>query len=436
MIKYNSNNIVIGQIKQLLNSFNLPKCVCLNNCLKVNSLPEGDDIIEGKLYLFNRSVYIGYFDTIDDVKKTKDITINNKIYIHNNVVYRSCFDENKQIKLTPTPLTYRWGKKLDNITKNLNINNIIYDSYTHKYLGEYLRFLRDYQDLDLMSLYNCFSNEMPSNMDIAINIEEPLESGEEAKYTYFDSKDELHKIYMLPVKFNKKYTIALNTNSPVEIFCYFYNKGQYKAYDLQANWTYMKRSSCNFRESFIYDKLLLGNLESLNVNSMSHEDNLYMFIKVSSNYDSSIVVLEGDYTASNNVFIDKDGYTQVCYKPCILNNTHLEGINNITRPQLLFCPTQYSYPFADRLLEYLSNNVIDKREVIRNNVKKVQNKLLDNNLIQGISSNGRWTDELTAGVLLSNHKHKTHRQINKDFDCLGYYDTSVENSLGSFKEEE
>ena len=70
--------------------------------------------------------------------------------------------------------------------KNLIINNNIYDSYTHNYLGEYLRFQKHYNKLDLMSLYNCFSNETPKLLNISSS--NPLFS--------FDTQEYGYKIYV------------------------------------------------------------------------------------------------------------------------------------------------------------------------------------------------------------------------------------------------
>ncbi len=121
MIKFNDNNIITGCIKQILTTFNLPS-------LRVYTEDS---------FLYERALYI------------KD-----------NYIYKYTQGELKPF------IPFNFNKPILNYTKNLKITNLIYDSHTHEYLGDYLRFLRDYKHLDLMSMYNCFSDNVVHNLNM------------------------------------------------------------------------------------------------------------------------------------------------------------------------------------------------------------------------------------------------------------------------------
>lgn len=142
MFKFNNNHIATGYIKQLLASFNLP----------------------------TYKVYTREFEQYKDAHGVEDPRIAASVpkdgntypdhmcyvnYIKDGLVQR--YDG---LNWIPTQYHYHYNKKELNKTKNLKIRNNLYDSYTHEYLGEYLRFQRDYNNLDLMPLYNCFSDTL------------------------------------------------------------------------------------------------------------------------------------------------------------------------------------------------------------------------------------------------------------------------------------
>ena len=132
MYRYDNNNIITGYIKELLHSFNLPK----------------PKVYKKEMPICKNTLYI------------KD----DKIVIANSSKYNNISDSDFTI-ITE----YFYGNKITNITKNLEVDGIYYDSYTHTYLGDYLRFLRDYNGIDLLSMYNCYANQSPANFKYVSN---------------------------------------------------------------------------------------------------------------------------------------------------------------------------------------------------------------------------------------------------------------------------
>lgn len=381
MIKFNDNHVSVGFIKQILHDFNLPTI----------KLCKSDDQV-----LF------------DDVHYIKD----GEIILHTS-------EEDKVIK------TYEFGDKLPlNMSKNLKINNLIYDDYTHEYLGNYLRFLRDYKDLNLMPLYNCFTNK---NIDIAYKFSED---------DIFESNTS-YKVFKIPVKFGQKYTFAIDCLDGAEVFCGFYSDDIYKVsdHDIESS-THQTISRLVFSEPFIYDKLenyLYDKNEYIN------EDNLCLFLKLPFNNNSSIVILEGDYSTCFNLSID-DNILLARQIPTdvIINyadvDTYDKNILN-TRLQLLYLNSKVSYPFSDKLIAYLTSNVVDNQETITDNLWRVKAQLLKEFPETGDKEKDLVYNKLTSlspsywydiynKLLLDIAKE--HDKNNDNLDMLGYYDKDVE----------
>lgn len=277
MIKYNDDNIYVGYIKQLLKSFNLPQC------------------------------QIGFKEEFAGNKRSLNYISGNALYFYDIET-----KESKRVK------SYKFNDRITNITKNLVISTNIYDSYTHEYLGEYLRYLRDYMHLDLMSMYNCFSNVSVNNINIKVNGSE------------FDSNADSYAIFAVPVKYNQKYTIAIDWHGPIEMFAGLYRDGDrvnsstfYSSTEymnLLNIETYDKFTGVRFTEPVVYDKLLTKYLIEKNINpDYSKESCLRLFIKVPNTCKSSIVILEGDYTKDVCMYFNNGkqeiGYKQLLYRP-------------------------------------------------------------------------------------------------------------------------
>ena len=288
MFKFNSNHILTGYIKQLLHSFNLPK---------VRVFVENEPPIKTLVY---HKIGDNSLTTKDEVNKANEVLMYVP-YIRNGRIeeYRETSANNwewvpkgwSSEKLSTHTHFYEYNECMPNYTKNLEIKNNIYDSYTHEYLGDYLRFQRDYNHINLMPLYNCFSNRICSNLSLDIIKNNTIIST-------FSGSDAKYKIYMLPIKLFKEYTIAIDSDLAIEICCGIYGKYQgtnQALKDLPAT-TYIKLNSTNFNRPFLYDNLATIDLLTKNVedvdtflnNLAQNELNLKMFIKTL-NYKNKII---------------------------------------------------------------------------------------------------------------------------------------------------
>ena len=219
----------------------------------------------------------------------------------------------------------------------------------------------------------------------------------------------------------------------------------------------------------------------------AREKDLKLFIKVPVSCKSSITILEGDYrTFNDNKYTPENGSWKYVNNRCVLNFNHADNIDlnsyefkPISQLQLLAFNNGESYPFADRLLEYLSGSAITPRDDIPDNIKRVQRVMEQNG--QYFKIEGLWENKMqnilydyvmnsgpvklttictdsanygkvlgkdisadqyvgpTAQVLKDSHEgyHKTLGHSNKSmlFDVLGYADKDTEKWYASWKKD-
>lgn len=337
---------------------------------------------------------------------------------------------------------YNYNQKIENITRNLRLNSSIYDSYTHEYLGDYLRFHRDYAHINLMPLYNCFSNRLCSKLSLDIT---KTTGTETTTISSFYTADSNYKIYMIPVKLNKEYTIAIDSATNVEICCGAYSKYQIDKTFITTkdgdknvnipNLTYKKYNLLKFNQPQLYTLLDISRFKDQELETIlkKYEDNLKMFIKLPVENTSSIVVLEGNYvsfndysyvikntqTSENNFFVREQNKS-------VLNNEHANDYENetfVTNLQLLRMNTGDSYPFADRLIEYLVGNSITNQENILDNIKRVQKVMEYNGAL--FDTEGLWENKIRTYLYTFMQSGKTNTFAN-NHDILGYVDKETE----------
>lgn len=304
----------------------------------------------------------------------------------------------------------RWYLKHTQIFES---NQLSYDSDTHKYLGEYLRFYRDIFNTDLMPFYNCFNGVYTTKYFITTETDGGgLQYGvKQSNYDFYQQGNsalsnkyhtkEAFKVLSVPIKLNKKYTIAIDCDSQVLIAPAFISSGKllemnFGGYKLNLTSAFNKVFAYNHLifnqpvvvdidnrdESMVkdhYSEIVFQNRQDVTMCELfqKYEKNLFLLIQIPTENDSSVVVLEGDYT---NLSTDKH-FNVECLQQDLYQDTFLSMaypsqsfldsvlLSNLSLIQL---NDSNRYPFADRLIEYLLWNVIDENDEIADNVSKTQ----------------------------------------------------------------
>lgn len=171
MIEFNKISTTSNLIKNLLNNTYLPL---------IKTVREGDYIVVNRLYIYKCNV----------IKCTESGYIaSESSRVYNKITDVARFDYISE---------YTFGDKNNKLCTKFLSNNAGYDYVTHERLGNYLRCLRDMYGLNLMPLYNCFSaNVFPGHYISNDRVTKTLENHGT-------------KIYKVPIRFNKDYTICMD----------------------------------------------------------------------------------------------------------------------------------------------------------------------------------------------------------------------------------
>lgn len=299
MFSLNDTNVYVGEIKQLLANTNLPKCQV------------GKKFPADGCYFIDK-YNIGYW------KKE-----GNKLVEKISGIYSP-------------------GKSYLNLTENFDIDSMLYDRKTHRYLGRYLRFLRDYHNLDLMCMYNCFDRELIES-DISFEVKGVR------KTLYTDSST--YTTYKIPVSLVKDLTIYLHSINTVEMFLHIdiddSNRAGYNSSLAVA--TYQKRK---ITVPYLYKISNLRLNDELKDFVYSHLTKLVLILKIPNNVDTSIVVLEGDYTKK----VSEETYP-ISYILEEDGKWECKSSNIPIKPKLLsYMNSTSAYLLSDNIIQYLSEN--------------------------------------------------------------------------------
>jgi hypothetical protein len=253
--------------------------------------------------------------------------------------------------------------------------------------------------------------------------------------------------------------------------------------------TYQKVNCSIFKQPFLFNKLDVEywnrdaelkkdaseNILLLDDNIISRcdianrEQDLKLFIKVPRSCISSIAVLEGDFRRFNDFNYspiksnNKDTITwKYTHNHNIINFNKEIDLNEtdfkpISKLQLLSFNTGESYPFADRLIEYLSNSAITPIDEIPDNIERAQKVMEQNHhyfKIPGLweekmqkiiydylmSTGPIQADKTSDKVKLIDQRHGYHFKLGHKsksnlYDVLGYIDKDAEKWYASWKKD-
>lgn len=312
MIRFHDNTIITKFVKNLIATTNIPT---------VDTWRSGDKVYSGCVYIAD-----GYI-------------VRAKITGYPKSIYDSDSNGNPYFYISDP---YVFGKRYNCVTSPYISNINGYDSETHYYLGQYLRLLRDNKGVDLMPFYNCVNGRYISSHHI--------ENGD-----LIIGNDLGSKVLSVPVRFNKVYTIAVDSQLPVQMICAIETPNglkeigtdSEKSYDIKT--TYAKKIDAQFIKPFLYDKLLKFDAGQLIRNGSplyQYNNYLRLLIQVPISDNSSVVVLEGDYTQTNPMYINGGySYSEDIEKYTSGANFAINGLWSFSQVTSAIMENFYNKPF-------------------------------------------------------------------------------------------
>lgn len=315
-----------------------------------------------------------------------------------------------------------YTKYCNRFISNLNY----YDSETHVRLGKLLRFYRDLYNLDLMQYYNCWDGSNLIGYQIFNN-------------ELVETSSDQYKLIKVPIKFNKKYTVAIDSPTIVKLVPCIMNLNKFITVQVGTSNPIVLNNLLDDSSIKVYNSLRFNNPIVFELDNKStallhdvepsvrnldllkaeflqrYENNLYLIIQLEKTVTSSIVILEGDYTAEGiRKYFNEDN----------LNQIRLSTLNELltSNLSLLQLNDQSTYPFADRLIEYLLYNVITQVDPITENSERVRKKL-EQSFQMWDPNEISWTDYLR--ILIFNILIDSDKQGLK-LDISGYVDRDAE----------
>lgn len=411
---FNDSSVLTKFIKAIVNTTNLPL---------IDYWKPGKPIKRGIFYITDNYIV----KCIKDSDGSNVKTIYDTEYF--DVISPYVFGENYRCFTGTFQSKYQW-----------------YDAETHKYLGKYLRMLRDFKQINLMHLYNCVTpveyNSIRIKTTVDVSDETQNVFGHPYMHVELDTKfdgDDGYKVITCPIMYDQDYTIYANSSLPVKMTAIYFN-GINSIFEEPVSDSFMYKQSMTFSNPILYkckQSTTQSSLDSV------YRNLLTLIIQVPKNCNN-IVVLEGDYTKLHIINTPEGNkLTQTI----IGNNHNLDTLSNVEMDKL--CPAISNltktlqnklHAFDLELIPYLLYHVIEPNDEISENIAVIQEYIssADFNRLYGMCytkpfKRGIWDNNLRKfiyDVMLHGIKRDGNILINqKIFNNTGYIDRDTEEAI-------
>ena len=310
-----------------------------------------------------------------------------------------------------------------------------YDSETHKHLGNYLRFLRDSEGLNLLPYYNCYTYQSIENFSLY---------RDHNLITYKEYAIPEYKEILVPIKFNTTYTIAIECPTEVLMRTIIYSSTGLSRKSPSSEKTFSDdlNNTGRFYPNLQFDKPISYKIECPSLDLLKREKYLYLVIQLPIKNNSSIVVLEGNHTTTHRQnLIAQEVQSRTVYGNNYIPESKITPI--LGENSLLTLNTKQIYAFSDRLIEYLLGNVINKTESLSGNIKRTQLSIsqLDDSYKQSLNNKfstlGVWDETIPDHIikLLNEYNLEVLRNKSNNYKFSGIYMRDMDGNINKDVEE-
>ena len=284
--------------------------------------------------------------------------------------------------------SYIFGERDTKLSNNFVSVNSYYDPETHVRLGEYLRCYRDIYGIDLMSLYNCFAYQLATRFYVS-----SATVNGKTTYSLVNSSNEEYKLLLVPIKFNRTYTVAVDCSVPYLVYPVLYCKGGLVKTSIGQTGgdmiSELLGQTISIKYSAFNSPYTIRITCPNSGNYYMYEKSLYIVLQLPSDNKSSITVLEGDYTSRNSYYSIDGALTVPTVIKSDFNKLPIKELDSTMLCQigLLQVNDGNIYAFSNKLMEYLLKNAIDPTDEIPQNIYRIQertNSLSDKTTIPSI----------------------------------------------------